>query len=53
MFDEVWEGEYHMSAAAHPAHGYVDHSLAVVLDPYAKAAGLVATGPFNLGRPED
>ena len=53
IYDEVWEGSYHVAPAAHPAHGYVDHALAVLLDPYAKSAGLVATGPFNLGRPED
>jgi Uma2 family endonuclease len=52
-FDEIWEGTYHVAPAAHPAHGYVDHALAVLLDPYAKAAGLVATGPFNLGGPDD
>jgi hypothetical protein len=52
-FDEVWEGMYHVAPAAHPAHGYVDHALAVLLDPYARAAGLVATGPFNLGTPDD
>ncbi|MEA2704095.1 MAG: hypothetical protein QOD63_2040 [Actinomycetota bacterium] len=52
-FDEVWDGAYHMAPATHPAHGYVDHALAVVLDRYAKAADLVATGPFNLGQPDD
>ena len=52
-YDEVWGGTYHMAPAAHPIHGFVDHALAVLLDPYAKAAGLVATGPFNLGTPED
>jgi len=52
-FDELWEGTYHVAPAAHPAHGFVDHALAVLLDPYAKAAGLVATGPFNLGSPDD
>lgn len=51
--DEVWEGAYHAAPAAHPAHGYVDHALAVILDPYARAAALVATGPFNLGSPDD
>lgn len=52
-FDEVWEGIYHVAPAAHPSHGYIDHALAVLLDPYATAAGLVATGPFNLGEPDD
>ena len=52
-FDEVWEGAYHLAPAAHPRLGYVDHALAVLLDPYARAAGLVATGPFNLGTSDD
>ena len=51
--DEVWGGTCHMAPAAHPIHGFVDHALAVLLDPYAKAAGLVPTGPFNLGTPQD
>ncbi|MDQ6616287.1 MAG: Uma2 family endonuclease [Actinomycetota bacterium] len=42
-----------MAPAAHPAHGSVDHALAVLLDPYSTAAGLVATGPFILGGPDD
>lgn len=53
IYDEVWEGTYHVAPAAHPAHGYVDHALAVLLDPYAKSSGLIATGPFNLGGPDD
>jgi|SRR5579884_1857876 len=53
LFDEVWEGEYHMVPAAHPWHGYVDNQLSVVLEPLARAAGLVGTGPFNLGGPDD
>jgi hypothetical protein len=52
-FDEVWEGSYHMAPAAHPSHGYVDNELAVVLAPLARAAGLVGTGPFNLGQADD
>jgi Uma2 family endonuclease len=53
LHDEVWDGSYHMSPAAHPSHGYVDHQLAVALEPYAKNAGLVGTGPFNLGASDD
>ncbi len=51
--DEVWEGEYHMAPAADVAHGWVDQQLAQLLAPLAAAAGLVATGPFNLGSPDD
>ncbi|MGH9189538.1 MAG: Uma2 family endonuclease, partial [Acidimicrobiales bacterium] len=46
-------GTYHLAPAAHPVHGFVDNALAVLLDPYAKAVGLIATGPFNLGSPDD
>jgi Uma2 family endonuclease len=53
LYDEVWKGSYHMSPAAHPSHGYLDDQLAVALRPYAAAAGLVGTGPFNLGSADD
>jgi Uma2 family endonuclease len=53
LFDEVWEGSYHVAPAGHPSHGYVDNQLAVLLAPYATAAGLIGTGPFNLGDPDD
>ena len=53
LFDEVWEGEYHMAPAPHPWHGIVDCSVAVALAPYAEAAGLVGSGPFNLGSSDD
>lgn len=53
LFDEMWEGVYHVAPATHPWHGYLDNVLAELLGPYARAAGLVGTGPFNLGDPED
>lgn len=53
IHDEVWEGVYHVAPAPRPAHGYVDNALAVLLDPYARAAGLLGTGPFNLGSSND
>ena len=53
LFDEVWEGSYHVAPAPSAAHGYLDDVLAVLLHPYAQAAGLVGTGPFNLGGPDD
>jgi Uma2 family endonuclease len=53
LFDEMWEGVYHVAPASHPWHGYVDNVLAELLGPFARAAGLVGTGPFNLGEPED
>jgi len=53
LFDEVWEGSYHVAPAPSAAHAYLDNVLAVLLHPYAQAAGLTGTGPFNLGRPDD
>ncbi|MEX0659371.1 MAG: Uma2 family endonuclease [Egibacteraceae bacterium] len=53
LYDEVWEGDYHMAPAPHAAHGVLDQQLAVLLDPLARAAGLVGSGPFNLGHPDD
>ncbi len=51
--DEVWEGVYHVAPMAHGWHGYLDSVLAVLLDPYARAAGLVGTSAFSLGDPGD
>jgi Uma2 family endonuclease len=53
MFDEIWEGVYHVAPMAHPWHGYLDNVLAELLGPYARRAGMVGTGPFNLGEAED
>src|SRR4051812_11212993 len=52
-FDEVWDGVYHVAPMAHAWHGYLDNVLAVLLDPYARAAGLVGIGAFNLGEPDN
>jgi len=52
-FDEVWEGSYHVAPAPSAAHAFLDNVLAVLLHPYAQAAGLTGTGPFNLGRSDD
>ncbi len=51
--DEVWEGVYHMSPFAESGHGEVEMSLGSVLRPYAAKAGLMVTGPFNMGEPDD
>lgn len=53
LFDEVWEGVYHVAAAPRSSHGVVERRLGRLLDPLADAAGLVPTGPFNLGGPTD
>ncbi|MGH9069305.1 MAG: Uma2 family endonuclease [Acidimicrobiales bacterium] len=49
LHDEVWEGTYHMAPAARFRHADLDQQLAEVLGPLARAAGLIVSGPFNLG----
>ena len=53
LYDEVWEGTYHMAPAPRFGHAELDQQLAVLLGPLAAKAGLVTTGPFNLGGAED
>ena len=52
-YDEVWEGEYHMTPGPSGPHAVLDHALALFLGPRAKTAGLVGTSAFNLGQPND
>ena len=49
LYDEVWDGEYHVAPAAHGSHGWLDAELAVVLRPLARRAGLFDSGPLNIG----
>jgi Uma2 family endonuclease len=53
LFDEVWDGVLHVNPAPHSRHGKVDAQLAALLYEPARAAGLVQSGPMNLGEPED
>ncbi len=53
LFDELWNGDYHMNPAPHPRHGRVDRQLSRVLDPIAEAIGLVPVSAFNLGSSEN
>lgn len=53
LFDEVWEGEYHVAPAAHSRHGDIDQQLAELLGPAARAAGMRCLGPVNIGQPLD
>jgi Putative restriction endonuclease len=53
LYDEVWEGEYHMAPMAHSSHGILDQLLAELLGPLASARGLTMTGPLNLGEKDD
>jgi Uma2 family endonuclease len=50
--DEVWEGVYHMVPAPSGEHAEIETQLAVLLAPRARTAGLVMSGPFNLGESE-
>lgn len=49
MYDEVWEGTYHMAPMARGRHGRLQAQLTRLLGPYADNAGLLDVGPFNLG----
>ena len=53
LFDEVWEGVYHVNPAPHSRHGRTARQVAVIVEPLAQAAGLVGTDPFNLGEADD
>ena len=53
LYDEVWEGVLHMVPAPHSAHGKLDRRVARLLDGPARAAGLEASGPVNIGGAED
>lgn len=53
LYDEVWEGDYHMTPAPSLRHAHLDDELATVLRPLATARGLHGSGPFNLGVQDD
>ena len=53
LFDEVWEGVLHVNPAPHSRHGKVDGQLARLLYGPGSEAGLVESGPMNLGEPGD
>jgi len=53
MYDEVWDGEYHMAPMAHSSHGRLQAQVIRLLGPLAETADLVVTGPFNLGRADN
>ena len=47
--DEVWQGVVHVNPVPAMAHSLICAELAELLRALAKAAGLVASGEFNLG----
>ncbi len=53
LFDEVWDGECHVVPGPSGKHARVYDELMALLRPLARRAGLVSTGPFNLGGPDD
>jgi Uma2 family endonuclease len=53
LYDEVWEGEYHVAAAPTGTHADLQAQLIQVLGPMARSAGLHIVGPTNIGRPGD
>lgn len=53
LYDEVWEGTYHVAPAPHRRHGDLDDQIAALLRPLARERGLWPSGPLNLGGPDD
>jgi Uma2 family endonuclease len=53
LFDELWNGEYHMNPAPHSRHGDLDFQLPILLAQLAKERGLFSKGVFNLGTTEN
>jgi Uma2 family endonuclease len=53
LYDEVWEGEYHVAPAPSGGHADLQVQLAVALRPMGARVGLVVRGPTNVGDPAD
>lgn len=53
LYDEVWEGTYHMAPMARIGHGWLQAQVIALLGPLAERAGLLVSGPFNLGQSDD
>jgi len=53
LYDEVWEGEYHVAPAPTDAHADLQVQLVRILGPLADEAGLLVRGPSNIGGPQD
>ena len=53
LYDEVWEGEYHVAAAPTGRHADLQAQLIQVLGPLGRTRGLHILGPSNIGRPGD
>lgn len=53
LFDEIWDGEYHMNPAPRISHARLDAELSAALRPPARRHRLFPSGPFNLGPVDD
>ena len=53
LYDEVWEGEYHVAPAPSGGHARIQARLIEVLRPLALTAGLDGGGPCNVGGSTD
>jgi Uma2 family endonuclease len=53
LYDEVWEGDYHMNPAPRIPHAKLGARLAAVLGQLAPARGLDVVDAFNIGAPND
>ncbi len=53
LYDEVWEGEYHVAPAPTWRHADVQAQLIRILGPFADRAGLYVGGPGNIGEGRD
>ncbi len=53
LYDESWDGEYHMAPAPTGAHALLQIRLPLLLNAAATAASLIVSGPFNLGQLDD
>jgi Uma2 family endonuclease len=53
LYDEVWEGEYHVAPAPTNRHADLQVQLIATLRPRAIRAGLRLLGPGNVGTPRD
>ncbi len=52
LFDEVWDGEYHVAPAPNASHSDLQAQFVVLLQRLGEPAGLRTHGPFNLGSEE-
>jgi Uma2 family endonuclease len=53
LYDEMWEGVYHVAPAPNAWRGYAVRRVAQLLSAATNAAGFTVTSPFNLGERDD